>query len=176
MAMGSRRTTPTCPVIAAVVSVLIAEPRKTPCDQSNASKTSGITRVRREPKMKPETGTPSGSSQLGAMDGHWEASTVKRELGCAAGPAPGCQGLPCQSVRPTGGVAVNPSHQGSPDGVVATLVKIVFERTMAIALGLVLGLVLGATPKNPRSGLMARSCPCLSTWIQAMSSPSVHTR
>ena len=155
--MGSRRTTPTWPVIAAVVSVLMAEPRKTPCGQSNASKTSGITRVRREPKMNPEIGTPSGSSQLGAMDGHCEASTVKRELGCAAGPAPGCQGLPCQSVRPAGGVGVNPSHHGSPDGVVATLVKIVFERTMAVALGFVLGLVLGATPKNPRSGLMARS-------------------
>jgi len=41
MAMGSRRTTPTLPVIAAVVSVLMAEPRKTPCDQSNASNTSG---------------------------------------------------------------------------------------------------------------------------------------
>src|SRR4029453_6379233 len=176
MPRGSRRTTPTLPVIAAVVSVLMAEPRKTPCGQSNASKTSGITRVRREPKMNPEIGTPSGSSQLGAMDGHCDASTVKRELGCAAGPAPGCQGLPCQSVRPAGGVAVNPSHHGSPAGVVATLVKIVFERTMAIALGLVLGLVLGATPKNPRSGLRARSGPCLSTWIQAMSSPSVHTR
>jgi uncharacterized membrane protein YgaE (UPF0421/DUF939 family) len=37
------------------------------------------------------------------------------------------------------------------------LVKIVFERTMAVALGLVLGLVFGATPKKPRSGLIARS-------------------
>src|SRR5688500_11200533 len=170
--MGSRRTTPTWPVMAAVVSVLMAEPRNTPCGQSNASKTRGITRVRREPKMNPEIGTPSGSSQLGAMEGHWDASTVKREFGCAAGPAPGCHGCPCQSVRPAGGVDVNPSHHGSPDGVVATFVKIVLERTMAVALGLVLGLVLGATPKNPRSGLMARSCPCLSTWIQAMSSPT----
>ena len=32
-------------VIAAVVSVLMAEPRNTPCDQSNASNTSGITPV-----------------------------------------------------------------------------------------------------------------------------------
>src|SRR5262245_46143018 len=176
MAIGSRRTTPTCPVIAAVVSVLMAEPRNTPCDQSNASKTSGITRVRREPKMNPEIGTPWGSSQLGAMDGHCEASTVKRELGWAAGAEPGCHGLPCQSVRPEGGVGVNPSHHGSPDAVIATLVKIVFERTMVVPFGFVLGLVLGATPKNPRSGLIARSWPRWSTWIHAMSSPTVHTR
>ena len=56
--MGSRRTTPTLPVMAAVVSVLIAEPRNTPCVQSNASKTSGITAERREPKINPEMGTP----------------------------------------------------------------------------------------------------------------------
>jgi len=68
-------------VIAAVVSVLMAEPRKTPCDQSKASNTSGITPVRREPKMTPEIGTPCGSSQFGAIDGHCSASTVKREFG-----------------------------------------------------------------------------------------------
>ncbi len=126
--------------------------------------------------MKPEMGTPSGSSQLGAMDGHCEASTVKRELGWAAGPLPGCHGLPCQSASPAGGVGVSPSHHGSRDGVIATLVKIVFERTMAVPLGLVFGLVFGATPKKPRSGLMARNWPCASTWIQAMSSPRVQTR
>ena len=58
----------------------------------------------------------------------------------------------------------------------ATLVKIVFERTIAVAFGFVLGLVLGATPKKPRSGLMARSCPVTSTCIQAMSSPTVQAR
>jgi hypothetical protein len=36
--------------MAAVVSVLMAEPRKTPWFQSKASKTSGITWERREPK------------------------------------------------------------------------------------------------------------------------------
>src|SRR5580765_5237815 len=173
MAMGSRRTTPTCPVIAAVVSVLIAEPRKTPCDQSKASKTSGTTRARREPKMNPEIGTPSGSSQLGAMDGHCWAGTVNRELGCAAGPAPGVHDLPCQSSRPAGGSGPMPSHHGSLDGVRATFVKMVLERTMAAPFGFVLALVLGATPKKPRSGLVARSWPCLSTWIHAMSSPTV---
>src|SRR5881296_2961014 len=157
MAMGSRRTTPTLPVIAAVVSVLMAEPRKTPCDQSKASKTSGITPVRREPKITPEIGTPCGSSQFGAMDGHCCASTVKREFGWAAAPSPGFHGRPCQSVSPTGGAGLSPSHHGSAEGVNATLVKIVFERTIDVALGFVLGLVLGATPKKPRSGFTARS-------------------
>src|ERR1700746_3360646 len=142
MAIGSRRTTPTWPVIAAVVSVPIAEPRNTPWSQSNASKTSGTTRARREPKMKPAIGTPSGSSQLGAMDGHCWAGTVKRELGCAAGPAPGVHGLPCQASRAAGGPGPMPSHQGSLDGVRATLVKMVFERTIAAPFGFVLALVL----------------------------------
>ncbi len=69
-----------------------------------------------------------------------------------------------------------PSHHGSRSAVIATLVKIVLDRTMAMPLGLVLAEVLGATPKKPRSGLTARSCPCLSTWIQAMSSPTVQQR
>src|SRR5262245_59488869 len=143
MAIGSRRTTPTFPVMAAVVSVLMAEPRNTPWLQSNASNTSGITWVRLEPKIVPEMGTPCGSSQLGAMDGHCWASTVKRELGWAAGPILGCQSRPCQSASPAGGSGVRPSHQGSPEGVSATLVKMVFERTILIALGLVWGVVLG---------------------------------
>src|SRR5262245_6219992 len=164
IAMGSRRTTPTCPVIAAVVSVLIAEPRNTPWGQSNVSNTSGTTWVRRDPKMNPEMGTPCGSSQFGAIDGHWEASTVNRELGWAAGPEPRVQGLPGQSTSPAGAVGVSPSHHGSPDGVIATFVKIVFDLTMAAPFGLVLGLVFGATPKKPRSGLIARSCPCASRW------------
>src|SRR6266850_4442065 len=176
MAIGSRRTTPTLPVMAAVVSVLMAEPRKTPWFQSNASKTSGMTLVRREPKIRPEIGTPSGSSQLGEADGHWCTGTVKRELGWAAGPDAGFQGRPCQSSRPGGAWGVRPSHQGSRSGVSATLVKIVFERTIAVALGFVFGLVLGATPKKPRSGLIARSWPVASTCIHAMSSPTVHTR
>src|SRR5262245_15409685 len=174
--MGSRRTTPTWPVMAAVVSVLMAEPRKTPWVQLNASKTRGTTADRRDPKISAEIGTPWGSSQFGAMDGHCWASTVKREFGWAAGPAARSQGRPCQSTSPAGGSGVRPSHHGSPDGVRATLVKMVLERTIAVALGLVLGLVFGATPKNPRSGLIARNCPVASTCIQAMSSPTVHAR
>src|SRR6202012_2451970 len=59
--------------------------------------------------------------------------------------------------------------------VSATLVKMVFFASVAMALGLVLALVPGATPKNPASGLMARSWPFLSGLIQAMSSPTVQT-
>src|SRR5581483_11626917 len=124
--------------------------------QSKASNTSGMTADRREPKISPEIGTPCGSSHVGEIEGHCCASTVKRELGWAAG-VPGVQGRPCQSTRPAGGSGVNPSHHGSWDGVIATLVKIVFERTIWVALGLVFGLVFGATPKKPRSGLIARS-------------------
>src|SRR5438093_13346358 len=128
IAIGSRRTTPTFPVIAAVVSVLMAEPRKTPCDQSKASNTSGITPVRREPKMTPEIGTPCGSSQFGAIDGHCWARTVKREFGCAAGPSPGFHGRPCQSASPAGTDGLSPSHQGPPSGGLAPFLNMVFGR------------------------------------------------
>src|SRR2546422_11509329 len=138
MAMGSRRTTPTLPVMAAVVSVLMAEPRKTPCAQSKASNTSGITLVRREPKMRPEIGTPCGSSQLGDTDGHCCTGTVKRELGCAAG-VPGFHGWPSQSTRPAGGSRGRPSHHGAPDGVRGQLVEMGVERTQRGAVGVVLG-------------------------------------
>src|SRR2546426_983571 len=124
----------------------------------------------------PERAAPWGSSKWGAIDGHWGGGAVNGDWGCAAGPLAGCQGRPCQSTSPAGGSGVRPSHHGSPDGVSATLVKIVFERTIAVPLGFVLGLVFGATPKKPRSGLMARSWPWASTHIQAMSSPSVHAR
>src|SRR5574337_771366 len=125
--------------------------------------------------MIAEIGTPSGSSQRGEIDGHCLAGSVKRELGWAAAPSPGIQGLPRQSTRPSDGVGSFPSHHGSPSGVTATLVKIVFRPTAAMMLGLVLTLVPGATPKNPASGLMARSRQSVPMFIQAMSSPTGHT-
>ena len=66
-----------------------------------------------------------------------------------------------------------PSHQTPPSGVSATFVKIVFLDNAAIAFGLVLTDVPGATPKNPASGLMARKRPSASGVIHAMSSPTV---
>jgi len=57
----------------------------------------------------------------------------------------------------------------------ATLVKMVLARSVLIALGLVAALVPGAMPKNPASGLIARSRPSGPKRIQAMSSPMVCT-
>ena len=58
-----------------------------------------------------------------------------------------------------GGSSVMPSHQTPPSGVSATLVKIVFFASVAIAFGFVFAEVPGATPKNPASGLIARRRP-----------------
>src|SRR5215470_2572544 len=125
--MGSRRTTPTAPLCAAVVSEATDAPTNTPWLQSNASNTSGAVRARRPPKMKAEIGTPCGSSNLGEIDGHCDAGAVKREFGCAAfSDEPLCQGLPCQSVSRSGTGPSKPSHHGVPSSVTATLVKMEF--------------------------------------------------
>src|SRR6266571_6256867 len=88
MAKGSRRTLPTAPAWAAVVSEAIIDPRNTPWVQSRASVTRGTTPARRPPKRMAEIGTPLGSSHSGAMTGHWAAGAVKRALGWATGPEP----------------------------------------------------------------------------------------
>src|ERR1700744_3325038 len=114
------------------------------------------------------------------MVGHCDAGAVNRELGCAA-LAPvslaisGVQRLPRQSVHSAGGSSVMPSHHTPPSGVRAVLVKMVLRAKAAIALGLVLFEVPGATPKNPASGLIARRRPVASGLIHAMSSPTVRT-
>src|SRR5215207_8116131 len=168
IAIGSRRTTPTSPVAAAVVSDDKVAPRKIPCCQSRDSVTSGTVVFRRPPKRIAEIGTPFGSSHSGAMIGHCPAGVQKRELGCELGssaegslrPEPsspvGVQSRPLQSVRWAGGSLVIPSHQMSPSSVSATLVKIELPRAIVrIALALVCQPVPGATPKNPYSGLSA---------------------
>src|ERR1700733_9653357 len=152
----------------------------TPADQLNAWYTSGIVVGRRPPKINAEIGTPFGFSQSGSIVGHCRAGAVNRPFGCAA-VAPvafatsGVHGFPRQSVKYAGGVSVIPSHHTPPSGVSATFVKIVFLASVAIALGLVLALVPGATPKKPASGLIARSWPLASGLIQAISSPTVQT-
>src|SRR6202140_4717015 len=136
--------------------------------------------ARRPPKTIALIGTPAGSSQAGSMVGHCDAGAVKRAFGCAAF-APvflaisGVHFLPCQSRHSAGGSSVMPSHQTPPSGVSATLVKIEFRASVAMAFGLVFFEVPGATPKNPVSGLIARRRPLASGLIQAMSSPTVHT-
>src|SRR3954452_12827091 len=126
--------------------------------------------------MKAERGTPFGLSYSGSMDGHWLMGAVKRALGWAAGrPESGVQSCPVQSIRCAGGCLVIPSHQTSPSSVSATLVKMAFSRIDAMALGLDLSEVPGATPKKPASGLMACILPSGAGFIQAMSSPTVVT-
>src|SRR6267142_2037232 len=98
--------------------------------------------ARRPPKMIALMGTPFGSSHAGSIVGHCEAGAVNRAFGCAAF-APvsfaisGVQRFPCQSRHSAGGRSVIPSHQIPPSGVSATLVKMVFLESAAIALGLV---------------------------------------
>ena len=126
------------------------------------------------------SGTPSGFSQSGSMDGHCEAGAVKREFGCAAfapvtRPMAGVHFLPCQSRHSAGGSSVMPSHHTPPSGVSAVLVKIVFLASVAMAFGFVFAEVPGATPKKPASGLIACSLPSALGLIHAMSSPTVHT-
>src|SRR5687767_7733428 len=110
------------------------------------------------------SGTPFGSSQLTSIIGHWDAGAVKRAFGCAASdpvarPISGVQAFPCQSTHSAGGVSVMPSHHTPPSGVRATFVKIVLRAMVAMATGLVLAEVPGATPKTPASGLIARNWP-----------------
>src|SRR6516164_714751 len=176
MAMGSRRREGATPIAAAVPSEPMVAARYTPWLQLKAWNTSGISWLIRPPKTKALIGTPSGFSQSGSMDGHWLAGAVKRESGWAAGrPQPGVQSSPFQSIRCAGGVSVIPSHQMSPSSVSAVLVKIQFLTIVAMALGFDFVFVPGATPKNPASGLIARSAPSGAFLIQAMSSPTVVT-
>ena len=92
------------------------------------------------------------------MQGHCDAGVVKRALPCAAGVSfAGVHSLPCQSVSFAGLSCVKPSHQMSPSGVSAQLVKIELARIVATAFGFVSSPVPGATPKKPASGLTAYS-------------------
>src|SRR5918998_591269 len=107
MAKGSRRSLPTAPAWAAVVSEAMIEPRNTPCCQLNDSWMRGTTLDRRPPKRMAEMGTPLGSSHSGAITGHWEAGAVNRAFGWAAGtPDSGVQSWPFQLMRWAGGSSV----------------------------------------------------------------------
>ena len=132
---------------------------------------------RRPPKMMALIGTPSGFSQSGSTLGHWRVGAVKRALGCAAlRPQSGRPVLALPVDRPGRAAARScPPTTAPPSGVRATLVKIEFFARVAMAFGLVLAPVPGATPKKPASGLMACSRPSAPGLIQAMSSPTVHT-
>src|SRR5260221_4380786 len=101
--------------------------------------------------MRAEIGTPCGSCQCGEIEGHCWAGEVKRELGWATTPSPGCHAWPCQSRVPAGGVLCSgsmPSHHGCPSGVRPTLVKMLLLARVGIAFGVVCALVPGANPKK----------------------------
>src|SRR5579862_890326 len=177
IANGSRRTSPTLPAAAAVVSDPIVAAMYTPSSQVRASLTSGTVSERRAPNTSADSGTPAGLSHSGSRDGHCRAETVKRAFGCAAGrPQPGVHELARQSTRCAGGDFVMPSHQTSLSSVSATLVKMTFARSVSIALGFDSYDVPGATPKYPASGLIAWNVPSAAGLIHAMSSPIVVTR
>src|ERR1700683_5398165 len=89
IAIGSRRVTPTCPDIAAVVSDAIDAPTYTPCCQLCDSYTNGASRARLPPNTIADIGTPSGSSHCLEIDGAWLAAMVYRAFGCAAVPISG---------------------------------------------------------------------------------------
>jgi len=101
MAIGSRRTAPTLPSAAAVCSLPMVAPMKTPCCQSRACVTSGTVVLRRAPNRMPEMGTPCGSSHSGASVGHCDIGVQYREFGCAAlvSVSRSSQSLPFQSIR-----------------------------------------------------------------------------
>src|SRR5262245_40580381 len=137
MANGSWRSAPTAPAAAAVVSLLMIEPRKVPCCHESASLTSGTTLARRPPNRMAEIGTPPGLSHSDEMTGHWRAGVVKRALGCAAlRPDAGVHGRRSQSVSSAGGASVICSHHTSLSGVTAQLVKIELASAVRSALGL----------------------------------------
>src|SRR6202521_608608 len=86
MAKGSRRTSPTLPAAAAVVSDPIVAALYTPSSQFAASTTNGTVSLRLAPKINAEISTPAGLSHSGSREGHCVAETVNRALGCAAAP------------------------------------------------------------------------------------------
>src|SRR6185436_16456598 len=103
IAIGSRRSWPTLPAAAAVVSLLVVAARNVPCSQLKDSVTRGTTLARRPPNKIASIGTPRGSSHSFAMTGHCRAGVVKRAFGCDAGlPDIGFQARLSQSVRSDG--------------------------------------------------------------------------
>ena len=96
---------------------------------------------------------PSGIDGWALRGRRGEAGVRVSRLGAGLLGDFGCPFLPCQSMHSSGGSSVMPSHQTPPSGVRPTFVKMVFFARAAMALGLVLAEVPGATPKKPVSGI-----------------------
>src|SRR3954454_20460605 len=113
IAIGSRRTTPTAPVAAAVGSDDRVPPMKVPWVQSRASVTSGIVVLRRPPNRMASIGTPFGSSYSGARIGHCLIGVQYRLLGWLDSlPEPGVHGSRFHHVARCW-LFSSPSHQTS---------------------------------------------------------------
>src|SRR5207237_8823480 len=84
MANGSRRTSPTLPAAAAVVSDPIVAALYTPSSQFAASTTNGTVSLRLAPKMNAEMGTPAGLLHAGSSERHGVAENVRSALRYAA--------------------------------------------------------------------------------------------
>src|SRR3954453_14400684 len=81
IAIGSRRTPPTAPVAAAVVSEDSVEPMKMPLAQSRASVTSGMVVLRRPPKRMALISTPSGALYSGGGISIWVIGVESADAG-----------------------------------------------------------------------------------------------
>src|SRR5476651_663843 len=104
--------------------------------------------ARRPPKIIALIGTPFGSFASGSSAGLFAIGAAKREFACAAFSfESGVHLLPRQSRHSFGTPPSLPSHQTSPSGVSATLVKIVSRPIVCTAVGLDLEFVPGTTPK-----------------------------
>ena len=131
MANGSRRTTPTWPTMAAVVSDPSVAAMYTPSFQLFASVTNGTVVDRRPPKIIAEIGTlPDRPTSDGHLQGaHGEVCDAI----CVRSQAPTnrCPYMPLPIGQVRGRVLVMPSHHTSPSGVsVAGEKSLAFSESM----------------------------------------------
>ena len=98
-------------------------------------------------------GFPVGIDGGALRGGRGEAGVGMRGVGAGLLPISGVQCSPRQSRHSAGGSSVMPSHQTPPSGVSATLVKMVFCASVAMALGLVLARGAGGDAEEAGLGI-----------------------
>ena len=180
MAMGSRRTTPTAPVAAAVVSEAMMEPTNTPL-----LPVAGLVDQRRGLGAAAAEDDGGDRHALGIVKLGADAGAV---LGRSGEAAVGMRALlgrglcrsrdgPSSPSAFSGGFLSRPSHHTVLSSRLwATLVKMVSCLGGSSGRwGWTSSLVPGATPKKPFSGLIAHRRPSWPMRSQAMSSPTHQT-
>jgi hypothetical protein len=135
-----------------------------------------FTAHRRPPNRKAATSArPWGLPSSGSMVGHFAAG---RGEAASSGAPPGGRSR-ASSPGPSSRSGGRAARRSCPPTTrrrrrsARQLVKMQLACSVAMAFGLVFSEVPGATPKNPASGLIARSTPSAPGLIQAMSSPTV---